>query len=119
MIEVRFDDLVPGAERSFRLVEPVGVLEARRPSEVAGVLEAAESAASRGLWVGGLVAYEAAPGLDPELSTRVRPPDDPFAAMPLVWFALFEGRDGVPLPEPSRDQPAPPRPPPRRPTAER
>ena len=26
MIEARFDDLVPGAERSFRLVEPVGVL---------------------------------------------------------------------------------------------
>src|SRR3990172_12702895 len=110
MSEVRFDDLVPGAERSFRLVEPVGVLEARRPSEVAGVLEAAESAASRGLWVGGLVAYEAAPGLDPELSTRVRPPDDPFAAMALVWFALFEGREDVPLPEPPRGGPPPARP---------
>src|SRR3972149_5001282 len=36
MIEARFDDLVPGAERSFRLVEPVGVLEAGRPSGGAG-----------------------------------------------------------------------------------
>ena len=80
MIEVRFDDLTFGAERSFRLVEPVGVLEARRPSEVAGVIEAAEAAAARGLWAGGLVAYEAAPGLDPELAVRVRAPDDPFAA---------------------------------------
>src|SRR3990172_1617465 len=119
MIEVRFDDLVPGAERSFRLVEPVGVLEARRPSEVAGVLEAAESAASRGLWVGGLVAYEAAPGLDPELSTRVRPPDDPFAAMPLVWFALFEGREDVPLPQPPRAEPPPVGPSPWRPSVDR
>jgi para-aminobenzoate synthetase/4-amino-4-deoxychorismate lyase len=107
MIEARFDDLVPGAERSFRFVEPVGVLEARRPSEVVGILEAAEGAASRGLWVGGFVSYEAAPGLDPELSARVRPPDAPFAAMPLVWFALFEGREDVPLPAPPRAEPPP------------
>src|SRR5206468_6742184 len=31
VIEARFDDLT-GAEPSFRLVEPVGVLEARRPA---------------------------------------------------------------------------------------
>ena len=41
MIEARFDDLVAGAERAFRLVEPVGVIEARRPSEVAGAIDAA------------------------------------------------------------------------------
>jgi para-aminobenzoate synthetase/4-amino-4-deoxychorismate lyase len=119
MIEARFDDLVPGAERSFRLVEPVGILEARRPSEVAGVLEAAEAAASRGLWAGGFVAYEAAPGLDPELSARVRPPDDPFAAMPLAWFALFERREHVPLPEPPRAEPPPAGPSPWRPSVDR
>ena len=119
MIEARFDDLVPGAERSFRLVEPVGVLEARRPSEVVGVLEAAEAAAARGLWAGGFVAYEAAPGLDPELSARVRPPDDPFAAMPLVWFALFEGREGVPPPEPPKAEPPPAGPSPWQPSVDR
>ena len=34
VIEARFDDLT-GAEPSFRLVGPAGVLEARRPEEVA------------------------------------------------------------------------------------
>ena len=89
MIEARFDDLVAGAERAFRLVEPVGVVEARRPSEVAGAIDAAGSAAGRGLWAAGFVAYEAAPGFDPELSVHVRAPDDPFAELPLAWFALF------------------------------
>jgi para-aminobenzoate synthetase / 4-amino-4-deoxychorismate lyase len=106
MIEARFDDLRPGADRSFRLVEPVGVVEARRPGEVAGVLEAAEAAAERGLWAGGFVAYEAAPGLDPELSVRVRAPDDPFAELPLAWFALFERRVDVPALEPPSEGPA-------------
>ena len=105
MIEARFDDLVPGSERAFRLVEPVGVIEARRTGEVAGAIEAAESAAARGLWAGGFVAYEAAPGLDPELSIRVRAPDDPFAELPLAWFALFEGREDVTPLEPARAEP--------------
>jgi para-aminobenzoate synthetase/4-amino-4-deoxychorismate lyase len=89
LIEARFDDLVAGAERAFRLVEPVGVIEARRSGEVAGAIEAAGSAAARGLWAAGFVAYEAAPGIDPELSVRVRAPVDPVAELPLAWFALF------------------------------
>ena len=105
MIEARFDDLVAGSERAFRLVEPVGVIEARRAGEVAGAIEAAESAAVRGLWAAGFVAYEAAPGLDPELSVRVRAPDDPFAELPLAWFALFEGREDVAPLEPGRAEP--------------
>ena len=105
MIEARFDDLVPGSERSFRLAGPVGVLEARRPAEVAGTIESAEAAAVRGLWVAGVVAYEAAPGLDPALTVRVRPPDDPFAAMPLAWFAMFERQEPVPPLEPPRSEP--------------
>ncbi|MGA9161117.1 MAG: aminodeoxychorismate synthase component I [Actinomycetota bacterium] len=105
MIEARFDDLVAGTERAFRLIEPVGVIEARRPGEVAGAIEAAESAAARGLWAGGFVGYEAAPGLDPELSVRVRAPDDPFAELPLAWFALFERMEEVPPLEPPRAEP--------------
>ena len=73
MIEARFDDLT-GAEPSFRLVGPAGVLEARRPDEVPGVLAAAEQAAARSLWVAGFITYEAAPGLDPSLAVRARPP---------------------------------------------
>ena len=99
MIEARFDDLT-GAEPSFRLVEPVGVLEATRAEEVTGVLEAAEAAAARGLWVAGMVAYEAAPGLDPALRVRARAPGDPFAELPLAWFAMFEGRQETMLPAP-------------------
>ena len=105
MIEARFDDLVAGTERAFRLVDAVGVIEARRPGEVAGAIEAAESATARGLWAGGFVAYEAARGLDPELSVRVRAPDDPFAELPLAWFALFERREDVPPLQPPRAEP--------------
>jgi para-aminobenzoate synthetase/4-amino-4-deoxychorismate lyase len=102
VIEARFDDLT-GAQPSFRLVEPVGVLEARRPAEVAAVLEAAEAAAGRGLWVAGMVAYEAAPGLDPALRVRERDPRGPLAELPLAWFALFEGRQETTLPDPPAD----------------
>ncbi len=107
MIEARFDDLTPGGA-SFRLVGPVGVFEARRPDEVADVLEAAESSAQRGLWVGGFVAYEAAPGLDPALEVRAREPGDPMADLPLAWFALFEGREETLLPEPRDGAPSAP-----------
>jgi para-aminobenzoate synthetase/4-amino-4-deoxychorismate lyase len=102
VIEARFDDLVAGAERAFRLTEPVGVIEARRPSEVVGAIDAAGSAAARGLWAAGFVAYEAAPGLDPELSVHVRAADDPFAELPLAWFALFERKEDLPRLEPGR-----------------
>jgi para-aminobenzoate synthetase / 4-amino-4-deoxychorismate lyase len=100
VIEARFDDLTPGSERSFALEDPVGVIEARRPGEVRGVLASAESAAGRGLWVAGFVAYEAAPGLDPHLEVRERTPDDAVADLPLAWFALFEHRRDVPPFEP-------------------
>jgi para-aminobenzoate synthetase / 4-amino-4-deoxychorismate lyase len=102
VIEARFDDLT-GDEVSFRLVEPVGLFEATRPEEVAGVLDAAEGAVSRGLWVAGFVAYEAAPGLDPALQVRPREADDPFARLPLAWFAMFERREDTVLPEPQGD----------------
>ncbi len=108
MIEARFDDLTPGSGRSFRLADPAGVLMARRPGDVPGTIEAAEGAAARGLWVGGFVAYEAAPGLDPALTTRARDRADPFAELPLAWFALFERREDVaPLAPPTADRSEP------------
>jgi para-aminobenzoate synthetase / 4-amino-4-deoxychorismate lyase len=102
MLEARFDDLT-GASPSFRLVEPVGVLEATRVGEVVATIEAAEAAAGRGLWVAGFVAYEAAPGLDPLLVVHDREPDGPFAALPLAWFAMFERAEETTLPLP-RDE---------------
>ncbi len=102
MLEARFDDLT-GASPSFRMVEPVGVLEATRAGEVVETLEAAEAAAGRGLWVAGFVAYEAGPGLDPDLVVRIREGDDPFAGLPLAWFAMFERAEETTLPLPRDD----------------
>ncbi|MCD6020794.1 MAG: para-aminobenzoate synthase, subunit [Actinomycetia bacterium] len=102
MLEARFDDLT-GATPSFRLVGPIGVLEATRAGEVDSVLEAAETAAGRGLWVAGFVSYEAAPGLDPALVVGARDPDDAFAALPLAWFAMYEQAEETTLPVP-RDE---------------
>ncbi|MGZ8602358.1 MAG: aminodeoxychorismate synthase component I [Actinomycetota bacterium] len=99
MIEARFDDLTEASD-SFRLIGPVGVLEALRTDEVAGTIAAAEGAAARGMWVAGFVAYEAAPGLDPAMRVRERASDDPFARLPLAWFAMFEDRERTVLPEP-------------------
>ena len=45
------------------------------------------------------MAYEAAPGLNPSLRVRARDPADPFAALPLVWFALFREAAWEPLVE--------------------
>jgi para-aminobenzoate synthetase/4-amino-4-deoxychorismate lyase len=105
VIEARFDDLT-GAEPSFRLLEPVGTLEATRVDEVRPVIVAAEAAAARGLWVAGFVAYEAAPGLDPALVVRAREPGGPFAGLPLAWFGMFAGRQETSLPVPADETPA-------------
>ncbi|MEO8423652.1 MAG: aminodeoxychorismate synthase component I [Actinomycetota bacterium] len=106
MIEARFDDLT-GEAPSFRLTDPAGVLEAMRPEDVSPTLAAAEGAAARGLWVAGFVTYEAAPGLDPSLVVRPRAPDDPFARLPLAWFAMFQQRQETVLPSPRDDNDPP------------
>ncbi len=97
MIEARFDDLTPGHEHSFALVQSVGIIEAHHPDEVVGALDAAESAAGRGLWVAGFASYEAAPGLDRSLEVRARPANDAFGRLPLLWFAMFQDRIDEPL----------------------
>ena len=107
MIEARFDDLGP-APRSFRFIDPVGVIEARRPDEVRDALAAVEAATRRGLWAAGLCAYEAAPGLDPALTVQTRRPGDPFADFPLVWFSLFDDVEAASLPETAGEIPAGP-----------
>ncbi len=108
MIEARFDDLRPGRERSFRLIEPVGVVEARAEDEVGPPSTGWRTRRGADGGRRGSSPYEAAPGLDPALSVRERERGDPFAALPLLWFALFEGREDVPSFEPvgrrSRDR---------------
>jgi para-aminobenzoate synthetase / 4-amino-4-deoxychorismate lyase len=89
-LEVRFDDLTPAEPVGLRLADPVGVIEARLPGAVVAALAQAEEQTSRGRWVAGFIAYEAAPGFDPALVVRGRDPGDPFAGLPLVWFAVFD-----------------------------
>ena len=107
MIEARFDDLGP-APRSFRFIDPVGVIEARRPDEVRDALSAVEAATARGLWAAGLCAYEAAPGLDPALTVQQRRSGDPFEDFPLVWFSLFDDVEAATLPETAGQEPVGP-----------
>ena len=102
-IAARFDDLRPGRERSFRLTGRVGVIQARALDEVGPALDRVEEATQRGRWGAGFVAYEASPGLDPAMSVRRQAPGDPFAALPLLWFAIFERREEVPPFEPVAD----------------
>jgi para-aminobenzoate synthetase/4-amino-4-deoxychorismate lyase len=99
-ISARFDDLRPGRERSFRLTGKVGVIQARAPDEVGPALDRVEEAARGGRWAAGFVAYEASPGLDSAMSVRERERGDPFAELPLLWFAIFERREYVPPFEP-------------------
>ena len=113
----RFDDLGPGGT-SFILSGLSAELVGDSPSEVAGVLQAAEQAAREGNWVAGFATYEAAPGLDPSLPSAGWPAGHPLTSLPLVWFGVFEHREEVPPPLPvppaarsalARDAAGPPR----------
>jgi para-aminobenzoate synthetase / 4-amino-4-deoxychorismate lyase len=77
----RFDDLTTGSGLQFPEVDAVVV--AREPGEVAGVLDEVERRTAAGAWAFGFVAYEAAPGLDPVLTTR-----EPVDGLPLAWFGI-------------------------------
>ncbi len=89
---VRFDDLSPGGSGSFGLLDPSGLIVAKRIDDVVPALLEAEQASRDGQWVAGFVSYEAAPAFD-ELLT-VRPPGlhDPMRDLPLVQFQKFGRR---------------------------
>jgi para-aminobenzoate synthetase / 4-amino-4-deoxychorismate lyase len=89
-LEVRFDDLTRTEPIALRFLDPLGVVKAHTPNEVAGAMDDIEAARANGRWAAGFVAYEAAAGLDPALRVRERDPGEPFAGLPLVWFAIFE-----------------------------
>lgn len=88
MTSARFDDLRPRRRRSFALGEIERVLEARELDEVADVLAEAEREVIRGRWVGGFVAYEAAPAFDPVMRVSDRGESE----LPLAWFAVSRTR---------------------------
>jgi para-aminobenzoate synthetase / 4-amino-4-deoxychorismate lyase len=97
-MRARFDDLRAGQALAFD--HPAEVLTAGRTDEVPDLLAAVDAATAAGYWAYGYLAYEAAPGLDPDLVTRPPDPDGP----PVARFALT---DVPPRPVPPVD-PAPP-----------
>ena len=107
MIAARFDDLGAGG-RSFELRSPVAIVEARRPDEVVDALASVEASTGRGYWAAGFLAYEAAPALDPAFAVRARAARDPFADLPLAWFALFEDAADASLPNDASSGSPPP-----------
>ena len=96
-MQVRFDDARPGMRRGFALDGIHDVLAARSHDEVRAVLAAAERAVHDGAWVGGWVAYEAAPAFDPALAV-VPVAGTALADLPLAWFAIADGRRPVATP---------------------
>jgi para-aminobenzoate synthetase/4-amino-4-deoxychorismate lyase len=103
----RFDDLTPGAEQSFALRGLQEVVVARSPEEVAPALERVVELTGLGLWAGGFVGYEAAPGFDPSLRVRPRLLGDPFHQLPLLWFGLYKRRETMNPLDPRQIHPAP------------
>ena len=87
----RFDDVAAGHAVQFSRADRV--IEAWHPDEVRPALAAVEEAVAGGAWAFGMLAYEAAAGLDAQ--TRVRAPRE---GLPLVWFGLAAAPDEAPRP---------------------
>ena len=87
----RFDDVAAGRSLQFGRAERV--ISAHHPEQVRPALAAVEAAVAGGSWAFGMVAYEAAAGLDPD--ARVRAPQE---GLPLVWFGIAEAPDEQVLP---------------------
>ena len=79
------DNSGPDAGESLLFSAPSRVLVARRPDEVAGVLEEAQAALAAGHYVAGFLSYD----LGLTLEERLRPlcPGNP--AVPLAWLGIF------------------------------
>ncbi|MFC0673433.1 aminodeoxychorismate synthase component I [Brachybacterium hainanense] len=86
MLHARFDDRVAGTILAFSACERV--IEARTAEEVRPALRAVQAAVDGGSWAYGMLAYEAAAGLDPD--ARVRPGTPGF---PLLRFGIAAAPD--------------------------
>ena len=71
---------------SYRFAGLVEVIEARTPVEILPALRRVEAAVSAGRHAAGFISYEAAPGLNPDLTAL--PPGD----LPILWFGIFQKR---------------------------
>lgn len=82
----RFED--PGTGDVLQLSRVREEIVARTPAEVLPALHAVQSRVDAGAWAAGMIAYEAAPGLDPALTVAPGP-----APLPLVWFVIADAPD--------------------------
>ena len=73
--------------RSFRFTDLVEIIRADSLDQVLSAFAAIEDAVARGYHAAGFVSYEAAPALNPHLSTA------PAADFPLLWFGIFTERE--------------------------
>ncbi|WP_183956267.1 aminodeoxychorismate synthase component I [Sphingobium fontiphilum] len=84
-----FDDARPVGAAPARLYrDPVGMIVARLPQEVAPALERLAEAVRAGRHAAGYCAYELGFALEPRLEGLASAPTD--GDMPLLWFGLFE-----------------------------
>ena len=83
---------VEGVREWLAFADPVDSWEADELSDVKDVLDAAEAANRRGLWVVGMVSYDAGPAFDAALRS-LRAED-----VPLASFAAFETPTTTTLP---------------------
>jgi aminodeoxychorismate synthase component I len=79
----RLDDFVTNSAQVFPRFDDQ--IRADRLSEVLDAVAEADRASTRGMWVVGFVAYEAAAGLNPDLPRSVTAGE---RDLPLVWFGI-------------------------------
>lgn len=82
----RFED--PGTGEVLQLSGVREEIVARTPDQVLPALRAVQARVDAGAWAAGMIAYEAAPGLDPALTVAPGP-----APLPLVWFVVADAPD--------------------------
>lgn len=88
----------PERPRLRRFAEPLAIIRADRPADVAPALVALEEARASGRHVAGYFAYELGYLLEPRLAPLL-----PESRGPLLWFGVFDGSDEIEVPE-ARDR---------------
>jgi para-aminobenzoate synthetase / 4-amino-4-deoxychorismate lyase len=86
----------PADQRWLRFTDPIEIVTTRSLAEVLPSLRYLEERVhARRLYAAGYVAYEAAPAFDSALQVRSS------AAVPLLWFGLYEHVEPIDLPAPA------------------
>ncbi len=92
LVDFPGEDGEGGQRRRWTFRRPRQWLVAHDPSQVPALLDAAHAQARAGHWAVGWIAYEAAPGLNPDLPTKATAPGAVYA----VWAIFEEAEPGWP-----------------------